>query len=409
MSWRAVRYLVGSLVLVALAGCGRSWLAEREPWRRDAEVACLKSGAVREGPAVAQIRAIDGPGICGADFPLRVSALGHSSALGFADAPRPPGMIPQYSPAPQRQRFPDAAPYGRAAPERPGYGGAPPAPSNDLMPPPGAPMAAPGAPLQIHPSGLDPADGDGSFDPDAEDENAPPSYPTQRIDPRLRSSDGARPPFPPAEPGGPPLGPSRAMAPAGPAGVQPTATLACPMVSALDQWIDSAVQPAAQRWFGQPVVEIKQISSYSCRSMNGQRGMPISEHAFGNAIDIAAFTLADGRKVSVRDGWRGRSDESGFLHDVHAAACQAFTTVLAPGSNAFHYDHIHLDLRRHASGRSICNPRPIPGDLVAGRRGGDTTGAIARGLDRPRLGFALEEHPAATFDAALPRAEPGAD
>src|SRR6185312_15457351 len=103
------------------------------------------------------------------------------------------------------------------------------------------------------------------------------------------------PPFPPAGSGGPPLGPSRAMAAAGPAVVQPTATLACPMVSALDQWIDSAVQPAAQRWFGQPVIEIKQISSYSCRSMNGQRGMPISEHAFGNAIDVAAFTLADGR------------------------------------------------------------------------------------------------------------------
>jgi hypothetical protein len=399
MKWRAVWYCVGSLVLALLAGCGRSWLEQREPWRHEAEVACMKSGAVREGPAITQIRGIDGPGVCGADFPLRVSALGHGSALGFADAPRPPGLIPQYSPAPQRAR----------APERPGYGASPPAASNDLMPPPGAPMAAPGAPLQIHPSGLDPADGDGTFDPDAPAESAPPAYPAQRIDPRLRSSDGARSPFPPAVPGGPPLGPPRAMAPTGPAGVQPTATLACPMVSALDQWIDNAVQPAAQRWFGQPVVEVKQISSYSCRSMNGQRGMPISEHAFGNAIDVAAFTLADGRQVSVRDGWRGRPEESGFLHDVHAAACQTFTTVLAPGSNAFHYDHIHMDLRRHASGRSICNPRPIPGDLVAGRRDPGTTGAIARGLDRPRLGFAPEEHPAALFDAALPRAEPGAD
>jgi hypothetical protein len=409
MMRRAAWYCVGSLVLALLAGCGRSWLEQRDPWRHEAEVACMKSGAVREGPAIAQIRPIDGPGICGADFPLRVSALGHTSALGFADAPRPPGLIPQYSPAPQRQPFPDAAPYGRPAPERPGYGGSP-APSGDLMPPPGAPMAAPGAPMQIHPSGLDPADGDGTFDPDTQVESAPPGYPAQRIDPRLRSSDGARPPFPPAMPGGPPLGPPRAMAAAGPAGVQPTATLACPMVSVLDQWIDGAVQPAAQRWFGQPVVEIKQISSYSCRSMNGQRGMPISEHAFGNAIDVAAFTLADGRQVSVRDGWRGRPEESGFLHDVQAAACQAFTTVLAPGSNAFHYDHIHMDLARHASGRSICNPRPIPGDLVAGRRDG-TTGTIGRSLDRPGLGFAPEEQPAATeaFDAALPRAEPGAD
>jgi hypothetical protein len=159
------------------------------------------------------------------------------------------------------------------------------------------------------------------------------------------------------------------------------------------------------------VVEIKQISSYSCRSMNGQRGMPISEHAFGNALDVAAFTFADGRQVTVRDGWRGLPEERAFLHDVQAAACQIFTTVLAPGSNAFHYDHIHIDLARHASGRSICNPRPIPGDLVAGRRDPGTTGALGRGLDRPGLSFAPEPVSAATdaFDAALPRAEPGAD
>src|SRR6202022_4478819 len=95
-----------------------------------------------------------------------------------------------------------------------------------------------------------------------------------------------------------PLGPGRdpdSRIASGPAAVAPAATLACPMVSALDLWITNAVQPAAQRWFGEPVVEIKQISAYSCRSMNGQRGAPISEHAFGNALDVAAFTLGDGR------------------------------------------------------------------------------------------------------------------
>ena len=75
------------------------------------------------------------------------------------------------------------------------------------------------------------------------------------------------------------------------AAVQPAATLACPIVSALDRWIVDSVQPAAMRWFNQPVVEIRQISAYSCRGMNGQPGARISEHAFGNALDIAAFTL----------------------------------------------------------------------------------------------------------------------
>ena len=91
----------------------------------------------------------------------------------------------------------------------------------------------------------------------------------------------------------------------GPVEVTPAATLACPIVSALDQWIMTAVQPAALRWFRQPVVEIKQISAYSCRGMNGDSSARISEHAFGNALDIAEFTLADGHRISVQYGWRG--------------------------------------------------------------------------------------------------------
>ena len=122
------------------------------------------------------------------------------------------------------------------------------------------------------------------------------------------------------------------------------------------------MQPAAHKWFGQPVVEIKQISAYSCRGMNGQVGARISEHAFGNALDIAAFVLADGRRVTVKDGWQGSPEEQGFLRDVQAAACDQFTTVLAPGSNQFHYDHIHVDLMRRASGRRICQPGAVDGE-----------------------------------------------
>ena len=85
----------------------------------------------------------------------------------------------------------------------------------------------------------------------------------------------------------------------------------------------------------------------------------------------------------MRDGWRGAPEERGFLHDIHASACQQFSTVLAPGSNAFHYDHIHVDLARRSSGRSICNPKPIPGELVAGRRDPLVTGSTgARGASR---------------------------
>src|ERR1700744_2803578 len=96
---RGVRlYLVGSLVLVSLAGCGRGFFQteEREPWRAEAEIACLKSGAVKESAGIVRIDPITGPGVCGAEFPLKVSELDEDeSHLGFADDadPRPPAPI----------------------------------------------------------------------------------------------------------------------------------------------------------------------------------------------------------------------------------------------------------------------------------------------------------------------------
>jgi hypothetical protein len=140
---------------------------------------------------------------------------------------------------------------------------------------------------------------------------------------------------------------------------KPKATLSCPLVANVEAWFHEAIQPAAMAWYGSPIIEIKQISAYSCRTMNGQPGTPISEHSFGNALDIASFRFADGREVDFKSGWKGKPEERGFLRAVHAGACERFSTVLAPGSNAFHYDHIHVDLARRASGRKVCNPAPM--------------------------------------------------
>jgi hypothetical protein len=205
-----------------------------------------------------------------------------------------------------------------------------------------------------------------------------------------------------------------------PVSVNPPATLACPIVSELERWITSAVQPAAMRWFGSPVAEIKQISAYSCRGMNGNSRSRISEHAFGNALDIAAFTLADGRTITVKNGWHGLPEEQGFLHDVQGAACDAFTTVLAPGSNVYHYDHIHVDLMRRSNDYRICNPRAVSGDEVAARAGwkfaarraGDpsVTGSTAlRRLPHPPKRLHTDHDDADLPERALPMAQPGED
>ncbi|HWP26864.1 MAG TPA: extensin family protein [Xanthobacteraceae bacterium] len=341
---RGVRwYLVGSLVVMALAGCGRLFFAEREPWRREAELACLRSGAVREGPGVARTAPIDGPGVCGADFPLKVAALGHGSALGFSGELRPPGEIPTGS----LPRWPvRPAPSISSAPLPPLTSSPPPTslPSTSLPPEPGLPLDLSGSLRRD----------EGSQEEALQPAPLPPHVPLRPL------------PF------------------TGPVEVKPAATLACPLVAALDHWMVQAVQPAAQRWFRQPVVEIRQISSYSCRSMNNQRGARISEHAFGNALDIAAFVLADGRMVKVRDGWRGAPEEQGFLRDVQAAACEHFTTVLAPGADAFHYDHIHVDLMRRANGRRICQPEAVDGEIVAARAQ-RTPAPLSRPAAPPRI------------------------
>lgn len=136
------------------------------------------------------------------------------------------------------------------------------------------------------------------------------------------------------------------------------ATLGCPVTAATETWLSEIVQPAAYLYFGAPVVEIDS-GSYACRTRNSQRGARLSEHAFGNAVDVMGFTLADGRRITVAQGWRGEPEERDFLRETFVGACDRFTTVLGPGSDAFHYDHFHLDLARHdARGeRRHCRPQ----------------------------------------------------
>jgi len=457
MAWGVRWYLVGSVVaLGVLAGCsGGGFFAQREPWRHDAEVDCLNSGAVREGAGIVRINPIRGPGMCGADFPLKVSILGESAALGYNDDLRPPAAIPGGAGAP---RWPIAKPGDAEAPQSPPppppyrsrvlpqyQPGQPDAPDQPIsLDPPNIPARTGGDPYDFRrPYGTPPAprryrapSAAGSprddFSPDPYDRRPLVDAPGVPRDPpgavsraplRDASGEAARGPArdeiarrrepPPIVPLAPARDPQATGAVA-PVAVNPPATLACPLVSELERWIAQTVQPAALRWFGSPVAEIKQISAYSCRGMNGNRYARISEHAFGNALDIASFTLADGRKITVKNGWRGLPEEQGFLRDVQGAACDQFTTVLAPGSNVYHYDHIHVDLMRRQSGYRICNPHAVSGEEVAARAGAryagrhepSFTGSTHHRLPPPpkRLKSDPDDE-----DRALPMAEPGED
>jgi len=216
-----VAFVTLTLVGLGLTGCGLFRFEQREPWRAQAEEACLKANLVQPSAYMSRTSKIDGPGACGMDYPFAVAA--------FAG---------------------------------------------------------------------------------------------------------------------------------GTVGLSKQATLACPAIATIDAWVEEIVKPAALLYYGTPVADLR-AGSYACRPRNNQRGAKYSEHAFGNAMDVMGFQLADGREISVVKGWRGDPVDQEFLREVFLGACRYFTTVLGPGADAFHYDHFHIDLARHdpRGERRICKPR----------------------------------------------------
>lgn len=122
-----------------------------------------------------------------------------------------------------------------------------------------------------------------------------------------------------------------------------TPAVTCPVAAALELWRRDTVAPAARDILGSELARIEHLGTFSCRRMYGGADGPWSEHATANAIDIAAFVLADGQRISVLGDWEGTGPEATFLRAVRDGACGSFATVLSPDYNAAHADHFHLD------------------------------------------------------------------
>lgn len=131
----------------------------------------------------------------------------------------------------------------------------------------------------------------------------------------------------------------------------PTANLGamtCPLARNFAAWVQHVARPVARKYFRSPLVKIETYGTYNCRMIAGTR--KLSQHALANAVDVAAFRLADGRIIQVKSGWRGTKSEQRFLRTLHKSACQHFGTVLGPDYDAAHRDHFHLDM----SGDGFC-------------------------------------------------------
>lgn len=133
--------------------------------------------------------------------------------------------------------------------------------------------------------------------------------------------------------------------------IKPAVTLNCQTALSSARFGAHVIQKVAQSELKRQVASIAQASGYVCRPRNGSG--KLSEHAFGNALDISAFTLSDGAVVDVKPTLSGTA-QGKFLDRVRGAACGPFKTVLGPGSNADHEFHLHFDLAKRRNGSTYC-------------------------------------------------------
>lgn len=132
--------------------------------------------------------------------------------------------------------------------------------------------------------------------------------------------------------------------------LQPEAVMNCAAAERAALFMRDHIGPKAKSILGSDIASIQQASAYVCRPRNGTT--KLSEHAFGNALDIGAFILTDGRTVTV--GSAAKRPEGEFMLAVRLAACGPFTTVLGPGSDADHATHFHFDLAKRRPGSAFC-------------------------------------------------------
>ena len=131
--------------------------------------------------------------------------------------------------------------------------------------------------------------------------------------------------------------------------IAPPATLRCAMAAEVVQWVRDDVAPAAMK-LGAPLREIENLGSYECRGRDRVRGATLSEHGRANALDVHSLKLANGMRIVLADP-RAPVD---FRNAIRQAACARFATVLGPGSDAEHAEHVHLDLAPRRNNYKIC-------------------------------------------------------
>jgi hypothetical protein len=150
--------------------------------------------------------------------------------------------------------------------------------------------------------------------------------------------------------------------------IKPAAILRCRMAAAIADWIRSDIVPIAAN-LGSQLSDLDNFDSYECRGRNRVAGAQLSEHGRANALDVRAFKLANGKSIFLTDRTVPRELRESVLH----SACARFSTVLGPGSDWYHEDHIHLDVSERRNNYRICqwnvwDPLPQVAPLLPAER-----------------------------------------
>lgn len=123
--------------------------------------------------------------------------------------------------------------------------------------------------------------------------------------------------------------------------------MTCRLAAAFALWTRQSVRPAARMLLGSEAVQIDHYGTYACRRVYGRAEGRPSEHARAEAIDVASFRLADGRRIDVLKDWNGAGARSDFLHRVRDEGCRLFRVSLSPDYNAQHRNHLHLAMNAY--------------------------------------------------------------
>ena len=132
--------------------------------------------------------------------------------------------------------------------------------------------------------------------------------------------------------------------------VEPASTFRCEMAAALTDWIRDDIAPAVAAKLGSPLRAVDSFDSFSCRGRNNVLGAQLSEHGKANALDVRSFKLVNGTVAQPTDP----NIPKEFRDGMRKGACERFKTVLGPGADGFHEDHIHLDLLERRNDYRLC-------------------------------------------------------